>query len=321
MPALLIYLPTYNHCQSLRLCMERILAEINGLESEVIIHVSDNHSTDETPHYLKSIQHPCLQWSRNESNIGGALNAIKAHRLSHLAVFTFILGDDDFLLKGSILRLVLAIRSNLDIDFFFLNTLAYNQEQYPEVIAQLYSSNWSDPPPGGRLKSNHPKDHRCLLSDLFSPAVDEVLGGSIMCYAFRSKFVSDHVAALIQPSDQATMYSSYPHTLNWIYSMTPQTPSAFLAQPFTINFWHGGKEWGDLGYHRVVTQGLGFVLFEQMRLGYIKPTQFDQYVKHYLMISQASILIMLREAEKKTHLALDPEFKNRLIRVLLGDRT
>jgi glycosyltransferase involved in cell wall biosynthesis len=320
MPTLLIYLPTYNRCQSLRLCIERILAEISGLESEVVIHVSDNHSTDETPHYLESIQHPCLKWSRNESNIGMALNFTKVHRLSHLAVFTFILGDDDFLLKGSILRLVLAIRANLEIDFFFLNTLAYAEERFSEVIARLYSSGWSDPPPGARLKSNHPTDNRCLLSDLISPAVDDVLGGSLMCYAFRSKFVSDHLAGLIQPSDQGTMYSSYPHTLNWIYSMTPQTPSAFLAQPFTINFWHGGKEWGHLGYHRIVTQGLGFLLFEQMRLGYIKPTQFDEYVKHYLMISQASILMMLREEEKKTDVALAPEFKNRLIRVLLGDR-
>lgn len=320
MPALLIYIPTYNRCQSLRLCMERILAEINGLESEVVIHVSDNHSPDETPHYLESIQHPCLQWSRNDSNIGPALNVTKAHGLRHLADFTFMLGDDDFLLRGSIRRLVTAIRGNPDIDFFFLNTLAYAEERFSEVISKLYGSGWSDPPPGATLKSSHPTDTRCLLSDLFSPAVDEVLGGSLMCFAFRSKLVSDHLAALIQPSDQGTMYSAYPHTLNWIYSLTPQTPSAFLAQPFTFNFWHGGKEWGKLGYHRVVTQGLGFVLFEQMRLGYVNPTQFDEYVKHYLKIAQASILMLLREEEQNPDVAIAPEFKNRLIRVLLGDR-
>ena len=116
------------------------------------------------------------------------------------------------------------------------------------------------------------------------------------------------------------MYSSYPHTLNWIYSLTPQTPSAFLAQPFTINFWHGGKEWGKLGYHRVVAEGLGFVLFEQMRLGYVNPSQFDEYLKHYLNISRASILLLLSEAEKNPDVTISPEFKNRLIRVLLGER-
>ncbi len=326
MPALLIYIPTYNRCHSLRLCVERILAEINGLESEVVIHVSDNHSPDETPQYLESIQHPCLQWSRNDSNIGGALNVIKVHSLSHLADFTFILGDDDFLLKGSIRRLVSAIRGNPDIDFFFLNTLAYAANRLAEVINKLYDSGWADPPAGGTMKSSHTTDTRCLLSDLFSPGVDEVLGGSMMCFSFRSKLVSDHIAQLIKPADQGTtvssypMYSSYPHTLNWIYSLTPQTPSAFMAQPFTINFWHGGKEWGKLGYHRVVAEGLGFVLFEQMRLGYVNPSQFDEYLKHYLNISRASILMLLSEAEKNPDVAISPEFKNRLIRVLLGER-
>jgi hypothetical protein len=202
MPSLLIYIPTYNRCQSLRLCVERILAEINGLESEVVIHVSDNHSPDETPQYLESIQHSCLQWSRNDSNIGGALNVIKVHGLSHLADFTFMLGDDDFVLKGSIRRLVSAIRGNPDIDFFFLNTLSYAANRLAEVINKLSDSGWSDPPAGGTLKSSHPTDTRCLLSDLFSPGVDEVLGGAMMCFSFRSKLVSDHIAQLIKPADQ-----------------------------------------------------------------------------------------------------------------------
>jgi glycosyltransferase involved in cell wall biosynthesis len=326
MPALLIYIPTYNRYQSLRLCLERILAEINGLESEVVIHVSDNHSSDETPRYLESIQHPCLQWSRNDSNIGAALNIIKVHSLSSLADFTFMLGDDDFLLKDSVRRLVSAIRGNPEIDFFFLNTLAYAEDRLTEVINKLFEGRWSDPPPGATIKSSHPTDTRCLLSDLFSPGVDEVLGGSMMCFSFRSRLVSDHIAKLIPPADQGTTFSSYPiytaypHTLNWIYSLTPQTPSAFLAQPFTVNFWHGGKEWGKLGYHRVVAEGLGFVLFEQMRLGYVEPSQFDEYINHYLNISRASILMLLREAEKTPDVAVSLEFKNRLIRVLLGER-
>jgi hypothetical protein len=69
-----------------------------------------------------------------------------------------------------------------------------------------------------------------------------------------------------------------------------------------------------------VAEGLGFVLFEQMRLGYVNPSQFDEYLKHYLNISRASILLLLSEAEKNPDVTISPEFKNRLIRVLLGER-
>jgi hypothetical protein len=57
-----------------------------------------------------------------------------------------------------------------------------------------------------------------------------------------------------------------------------------------------------------------------MRLGYVNPSQFDEYLKHYLNISRASILLLLSEAEKNPDVTISPEFKNRLIRVLLGER-
>lgn len=318
-PALLIYIPTFNRCRSLKLCMERILAEIEGIESDVVIHVSDNHSTDETSHYLDSIQHPCVQWSCNQANMGPALNVTKVHNLSHLADFTFMLGDDDFVLHGALRRLVLAIRANPDIDFFFLNTLSYPEDRFAEVVTELHGRGWKNPPSGATIKSRHETDTRCVISDLFSLTVDEVLGGSLMCYAFRSNKVQNHLSDLIRPSDQGTMYSAYPHTLNWVYSLKPDTPAAYLADPFTFNFWHGGREWGKLGYHRVVSQGLGFVMWEQMRLGYIKPEQFDAYLKHYLNIARHSILMLLREGEKNPDMALATAFKDRLIRLLLGE--
>jgi glycosyltransferase involved in cell wall biosynthesis len=316
MKKLLIFIPTFNRCESLKLCVSRLLAEIIGLESEIEIYISDNNSTDESYRFLKSINNEVISISKNNENIGASLNAAKAHDLKNICEYTLIIGDDDYIIGGALKKLIAYLNGNLEIDFFFINTLSFAEDSRPEVLEVLNASNWHHPPNGGNLKSRISQDFRCSLSELFDPRVDEVLGGSIMCYVFRSSLVSNHLEGLIK-SNVNDIYTSYPHTLNWIYSFSPSTSAAFISMPVTINFWHGGNEWGSLGYHRVVSQGLGFLLFELIRLGYIKNENVSDFFEHYMRIAKNSILLMIKEDDDDTDKQLSRRYLNLLIEKLI----
>ena len=224
MKKLLIFIPTYNRLESLILCLNRIKDEIIGFEENVIVYVSDNHSSDDTIDYLNNLNHPSFKWSSNPTNIGMPLNILKAFDHSDSADFTWILGDDDYLLKSSIALLLNYLNINPEIDFYFLNTLTFSENNKDSVINVLNSTNWINIPDGYSIKSKVPQDFKCTLSQLLNPKIDEVMGGSLMCYVFRSKLVKNHLASVLQPSDPWGIYTSYPHTLNWIYSFNPKTP-------------------------------------------------------------------------------------------------
>lgn len=320
MKKLLIYVPTYNRFESLKLCVQRIIIQMEGLEDDVLIHISDNHSTDSTHEFLNSINHPNITISRNSTNIGGALNVLKIHTLNNLAQYSLIIGDDDYLVDGSIKKIVSYLKSNSDVDIFFINTLSYPENSKSSVIKVLNENNWRNFPHGGNIKSKINKDFRCTFSDLFNPSIDEVFGGSLMCYIFKSHLISNHLNNNISTSDSGTIYSSYPHTLNWIYSLLPTSNAAFIHLPFTINFWHEGKEWGNLGYHKVVSQGLGFLFFELLRLKYITKENANNYFNHYLNIASTSINILIKMDLENSTNDLSPIFKNLLIDHLLKQR-
>jgi glycosyltransferase involved in cell wall biosynthesis len=303
MKKLLIYVPTFNRLESLKICVGRLLVEAKGLEAEIEIHISDNNSTDGTNEYLQEIDNEIISVSKNKENIGGPLNILKVHDLSHICEYTLIIGDDDYIVGGALKKLIAYLYGNSKIDFFFINTLSYEKINQNKILDILEKNEWKYLPDGGNRKSRINDDFYCTMEELIDPKIDEVLGGSVMCYVFRSSSVTNHLEDLNRkyPFEMfsSNIYSSYPHTLNWIYSFKPQTPSAFISMPITINFWHEGKEWGDFGYHHVVGYGLGFLLFELMRLNYIKEENREAYLNHYISLSKKSLLLILNNDSKK----------------------
>lgn len=306
-PVLLIYIPTFNRYTSLRLCINRLIVEISGIEADVRIHVSDNNSSDETNEFLNSISHISFTHSKNSHNIGAARNYIGVYGYSNIAEYTLVIGDDDYVLSGAVKKIIFDVKNNLEVDIFFVNTISYSQDNYLPVLQCLNESGWRSCPLGGVLKSHIAGDFRLKFRDLFNPLIDEVLGGSLMCYIFRSSLVYDHISNRLDSIEAGSIYTSYPQVLNMIYSLHPSSPAAHLSVPVTCNFWHQGAEWGKDAYHRVVSQGLGFLLFELRRLNYIDEERFHHFFKHYLNISRESIIILLKQSNE------DAKFNHELL--------
>ncbi len=304
MKTLLIYLPTYNRLPQLRVCLGRLLEEVRGFEKDVVIHVSDNGSTDGTAEYLQGLSHPALQSSRNPTNIGLPKNILKAHDLAGLAEYTWAIGDDDAVLVGAIGRLLHATRTYPKADLFFLNTASFDKQKQKELWLQIVQNGYDVKPEWGPTKSTVREDFEGMVSDLFDPAIDAVLFGSLMCYAWRSASVSNRLRPDELSSDFSKPKACYHVALNYLYCLTPSTTAVHLHKPFTVNFWHGGSDWGNQGHDLAVTQGLGIILYEAIRLGYVDASDQAAYFKHYMTIASDSYKRLLG--------GIDNEFQTRL---------
>lgn len=109
-PRLSICIPTFNHVDWLKGCLEACFAQIDGLPVEVV--VSDNASDDGTREYLESLRHPALVVHRNEKNIV-LENFCKVVEVSH-GDYCWLMGDDDIPEPGAIQKVLDALAGSPD---------------------------------------------------------------------------------------------------------------------------------------------------------------------------------------------------------------
>ena len=106
MKTLSICIPTYNRANHLEHTLEQISSEIDGIEDEVEVCVSDNASPDNTADILDKMSKKLpLVWQRNKENLGFDFNLLAVSGLAH-GGYVWFLGDDDKIIPGTIGKLV-----------------------------------------------------------------------------------------------------------------------------------------------------------------------------------------------------------------------
>lgn len=109
-PLLFIAIPTRNRSGYLRDILENLVKQIQALgarASEVVLHVSDNTSTDATQQVVRASQEdlPALRYHRHPENVGAGRNIIACVRAS-VGDFTWVLGDDEVVRPGAVAHLL-----------------------------------------------------------------------------------------------------------------------------------------------------------------------------------------------------------------------
>lgn len=95
-----VCIPTYNRAVYLRNCLESVFQSIEKyrLQSDIIVQISDNASSDNTRDVAHELMHQYAsvhsKYQCNPENIGAVGNFLQL-TLQSEAVYTFILGDDD----------------------------------------------------------------------------------------------------------------------------------------------------------------------------------------------------------------------------------
>jgi len=122
---LTVSIPTYNRAGMLDAQLTYLSAELEGIEDECDIVVSDNCSTDNTPEVIANWRQRfagriSFTTNRNDHNIGGMANIV--HCISQATgKFVWSLGDDDVIQRGAIHYIVGKIKEHGNLSLILLN--------------------------------------------------------------------------------------------------------------------------------------------------------------------------------------------------------
>ena len=98
-----IAIPTYNGAKYIREALDSIIAQLDDIDEEPEIVISDNASTDETPEVIREYQkkYPFIKYFRNEKNMGFDRNLDLIFKRAK-GEYVWLLSDDDTLKEKSI---------------------------------------------------------------------------------------------------------------------------------------------------------------------------------------------------------------------------
>ncbi len=102
-----ICIPTYNRAGTLWGNLNKLYAQIYGLDLPIELIVSDNCSQDDTRNVVESfiVKGMKINYVRNSSNLGMDGNFAQCFRMA-VGKYILVMGDDDFLLDGMLEKLI-----------------------------------------------------------------------------------------------------------------------------------------------------------------------------------------------------------------------
>ncbi len=112
-PLLAICIPTYNRAAPLGRLLERLQDELAD-SADVVVHVSDNASPDETPDLLQrtAAGMPSLRWHRQKTNVGVVANHRWLVANAPECDYLWLMGDDDEPEPGAIAYILELLREH-----------------------------------------------------------------------------------------------------------------------------------------------------------------------------------------------------------------
>ena len=133
-----IAIPTYNRLQSLKDCLSYLTPQVENYLEYVDLIISNNCSTDGTREYLEKLveDKKYIRVYNKEENIGPDGNFISIFDLCD-SKYVHILSDDDYLIEGSLDKIISILKDN-DLSFLFLNYSMFYNKFNPENINKYY---------------------------------------------------------------------------------------------------------------------------------------------------------------------------------------
>lgn len=300
MKKLIIYVPSFKGRDRLKFFISRFKEEVAGLEESITLHINDNMSEELSPLEL-NCKDICTI-TTNPKNIGVAGNINKVFDFNFGYEYTWILGDDDCLTRGSLARLIETLEND-NPDYMFLNTITFPKEK-SSFVMKLWEEEQKLPVKLGVIKSKLKKGKTCTsFKSLIDPNVDEVLLGSIMCGLFKTNLVKDFSSNKFTEGLALSVWSSYPHVINYAKSFSPDAKALYDPFIYTFNFWDGGNTW-KRDYDVVVALGILYSIKCYAENNHIEEKAEEKLLKYYIRASRKSrVNLYLNGSEE-----LSPQF-------------
>ncbi len=118
---LTIAIPTYNRANYLSRLLDSIVYDIDKAKLPIKIFISDNASTDNTAEVVRKYQErfAFIDATKNEVNLGPDKNIANCY-IESKSKFVWIIGDDDYLVPGSLARISAILNSEQSIDLMYM---------------------------------------------------------------------------------------------------------------------------------------------------------------------------------------------------------
>jgi abequosyltransferase len=139
-----IAIPTHNGAKYIREALDSIICQLNDIDEEIEIVISDNASTDQTPEIIKEYQrkYTFIKYFLNEENLGADRNFDLAVRRS-IGEYVWLFSDDDKMTPESIKKVLKVIDSHKDLAVIVVNYRIYD-EILGKIIKERVVSEYND---------------------------------------------------------------------------------------------------------------------------------------------------------------------------------
>jgi hypothetical protein len=191
--------------------------------------------------------------------------------------FVWIIGDDDYLIAGSISELLELTKC--DVDYIFCNTTAFVNETEQEI--------WASYPniPKGIIKGKYKDTINTTFDKLIDFQVADTLLGELMVNCFRQSAVR-WSGDLNHPDEfEHQGRQKQPHNLPFIECFTKETKAIYVPKPRTFNFW-GSAEWID-NYDYVYPIIMLWLIKKYKK--FVSEEKYYELLKGYFVIMQKSL--------------------------------
>ncbi len=218
-PLLSICIPTFNRSKLLKASLLSVLEQIDGYEDDVEVIVSDNCSSDDTEQVIHSLQifRP-FKYNRNKENIGAGQNFYLLTNELANGEYCWLIGDDDFLRKDSLPRLIKMLKDNPNIDLFYLNCMRIDVMIVERMEPPASSAKFSD----DLCADSSDRYDRELnsIDELIDPAKTASFLAAIMCSIFRRKiWLEQSLNVAVSYDNFRDVYSTFPHSIILVRGM------------------------------------------------------------------------------------------------------
>jgi len=243
-----ICIPTYNRVKHLDNCLNSLLIAKNNFPSfKFEVCISDNNSKEDVKKIIQKYSNKFdLKYNKNPENLGFAINAIKTVSMAS-GEFSWLIGNDDLVTPDSFETLNSIINSNLDKDYFYINSYHMSSNFLEKFPKPLDTNNIGF----DNLKtiSKIKKDKVVNFWDVIDNNVswDFLIG--IFVSIFRTKKWLSKVSTLNQKNISDTgVWSTFENTcLNAILiTESCKNSKAYIcSKPLSVNL-SGEREWGEM---------------------------------------------------------------------------
>lgn len=230
-PLVSILLPTFGRAALLRGALASILPQVEQGGPAVELVVSDNASQDDTQSVLGALEgRASVRCFRNPVNLGVIANFRKLTVEHARGEYAWIVGDDDLLTRGSVDRLLDALRRpGPAADLVALNyQIAPEDSRPPEQgatggVARL----------PGRVERTKARPGPCALEDLFDGEGQAFT--PVYSLAVRRVFWESHFRRHTETAPFASLETTFPHGVMVAEAMVGR-PVHYVAEPATMVF-------------------------------------------------------------------------------------